>query len=78
MPVFNGLLPEPHNSYVQDLLFDLATWHAYAKLRLHTSDTLSFFEHAVTSLGLTAHQFLKKTNEAYITWELPQETAVRG
>ena len=78
MPVFNGLLPEPHNSYVQDLLFDLATWHAYAKLRLHTSDTLSFFEHAVTSLGLTARQFLKKTNEAYITWELPQETAVRG
>ena len=78
MPVFNGLLPEPHNSYVQDLLFDLATWHAYAKLRLHTSDMLSFFEHAVTSLGLTARQFLKKTNEAYITRELPQETAVRG
>ncbi|KAF8122985.1 hypothetical protein EV363DRAFT_1181249, partial [Boletus edulis] len=78
MPVFNGLLPEPHNSYVQDLLFDLATWHAYAKLRLHTTDTLNFFDNAVTSLGVTARRFLNKTCEAYYTRELPQETAVRG
>lgn len=80
MPVFDGLLPEPHNSYVQDLLFDLATWHAsaYAKLRLHTTNTLIFFDNAVTSLGLTARRFSKKTCEAYYTRELPQETAVRG
>ncbi|KAF8121257.1 hypothetical protein EV363DRAFT_1568842 [Boletus edulis] len=78
MPVFDGLLPEPHNSYVQDLLFDLATWHAYAKLRLHTTDTLNFFDNAVTSLGVTACRFLNKTCEAYYMQELPQETAVRS
>ncbi|KAG1842081.1 hypothetical protein F4604DRAFT_1939089 [Suillus subluteus] len=32
MPVFDGLLPEPFNSTVLNLLFELATWHAFRKL----------------------------------------------
>uniref|UniRef100_A0A8H7XVH3 Uncharacterized protein n=1 Tax=Psilocybe cubensis TaxID=181762 RepID=A0A8H7XVH3_PSICU len=41
IPVFEGLLPEPaHNKIIQNLLFEMATWHALAKLRLHTDTTL--------------------------------------
>ena len=78
MPVFDGLLPKPHNSYVQDLLFDLATWHAYAKLCLYMTDMLNFFDNPVISIGVTAHRFLRKTCKAYYTQELPQETAVHS
>jgi hypothetical protein len=79
MPVFDGLLPdETHNTLVQDLLFDLATWHAFAKLRMHTTDTLDFFDTAVVSLSQTVRRFSETTCEAYITQELPRETAVRG
>lgn len=80
MPTFDGLLPAPHNSVVQDVLFEIATWHAYAKLRLHTTDTLDFFDAAVVSLGRTVRKFLKTTCDAYAgaTLELPRETAARG
>ena len=78
MPVFNGLLPHPHGSIVQDLLFQLATWHAYAKLHLHTTDTLNFFDATTKSLSRVVRKFLNATCEAYITLELPREMAVRG
>ncbi|KAH7909388.1 hypothetical protein BJ138DRAFT_1102735 [Hygrophoropsis aurantiaca] len=78
IPVFEGLLPHPHNNMVLDLLFDLAVWHAYAKLRLHTDTTLDFFEVSTTVLGQTTKQFMKTTCAAYKTRELPKESAARG
>jgi len=36
IPVFEGLLPELHNTHVLKLLFDLAHWHGLAKLQMHT------------------------------------------
>ncbi|KAJ7906438.1 hypothetical protein B0H13DRAFT_2333474 [Mycena leptocephala] len=36
IPVGEGLLPEPYNSEVIDVLFILAEWHTLAKLKLHT------------------------------------------
>jgi hypothetical protein len=76
--VFENLLPEPHNGRILDLLFDLATWHAYDKLWLHTTDTLNFFDAATVSLSHSVRKFLRTTCEDYITQELPQETAMRG
>jgi hypothetical protein len=32
IPVFTGLLPEPHDGQVSKLLFVLAHWHGLAKL----------------------------------------------
>ena len=56
MPAFEGLLPStPHDKIVLNLLFDLACWHAYAKLQLHTDDTLDFFDSATITLG---HQYV--------------------
>ena len=67
LPVFEGLLPEPHNKIVLDLLFTLGEWHAYAKLRLHTETTLRFLEEATVNLGRKARQFRKIVCSAYAT-----------
>jgi len=76
--VFEGLLPAPHNKIVMNLLFALATWHAYAKLRLHTDTTLQFMESATTILGEQLRRFVKVTCEAYNTKETPSEVAARA
>ncbi|KAG2033983.1 hypothetical protein BDR03DRAFT_935455 [Suillus americanus] len=51
--VFEGLLPNEHgqNTIVLDLLFDLAAWQGYAKLHLHTDNTLAVFDTATVVLG---------------------------
>ncbi|KAG2336124.1 hypothetical protein BDR05DRAFT_897144, partial [Suillus weaverae] len=51
MPVFDGLLPEPFNGTVLNLLFELATWHAFGKLCMHTETTLYHFDNCTTRLG---------------------------
>jgi len=78
IPTFEGLLPPPHNDLLLDTLFVLATWHAYAKLRLHTETTLTFFERTTTELGMLLRRFVQVTCSAFKTKELPQEEAARG
>lgn len=78
MPCFEGLLPAPHNKIVLDLLFNLAAWHGYAKLRLHTEKTLAFFETTINSLRHSVYKFQEMTCSTYQTTELPQESAARG
>ncbi|KAG2744431.1 hypothetical protein P692DRAFT_20878210 [Suillus brevipes Sb2] len=53
IPVFEKLLPDNHDQIIHDLLFDLLVWHAFAKLRMHTEDTLSLFDTATMVLGQT-------------------------
>ncbi|KAH7921017.1 hypothetical protein BV22DRAFT_1107414 [Leucogyrophana mollusca] len=78
MPVFEHLLDKSHNTILLDLLFELGTWHAYAKLRLHTDDTLTFFDATTISLGQTVRKFQHTICDHYDTRELPQEYAARG
>ncbi|PCH35445.1 hypothetical protein WOLCODRAFT_156133 [Wolfiporia cocos MD-104 SS10] len=78
IPVLDMLLPPEHNKVVLTLLFELATWHALAKLRLHTEDTLTVFTRTTESLGDSLHAFINTTCEAYDTQELPKEHAARG
>jgi len=54
---FDGLLPEPHNTYVLKLLFELAHWHGLAKLRMHTDATLDILSPVTTSLGNSLRTF---------------------
>jgi len=61
-----------------DLLFALATWHAYAKLRLHTDSTLALFETATSILGEQLRRFVEVTCAAYKTTETPSEVAARA
>lgn len=77
MPAFEGLIPS-HDEIVIDLLFDLACWHAYAKLRLHTDDTLHFFDLATVVLGQSVRRFQRTACSYYDTSELPAECASCG
>ena len=60
------------------LLFELATWHALAKLRMHTETTLNFMDTSTTRLGQQLRRFVSQTCTAFVTWDLPQEEAARG
>lgn len=78
IPVFEGLLPKKHDDIVQDLLFELATWHGLAKLRLHTESTITDLENSATRLGTLLRKFKADVCCAYDTRDLPSEEAARG
>ncbi|KAG2341459.1 hypothetical protein BDR05DRAFT_949777 [Suillus weaverae] len=48
--VFEGLLPEPHNKIIIDLLFVMAHWHGLAKLCMHSDLTLDILDQQTTEL----------------------------
>ncbi|PPQ82246.1 hypothetical protein CVT25_008397, partial [Psilocybe cyanescens] len=77
MPVFEGLLPRKEDALLQDLLFTLCTWHAYAKLRLHTASTLCGLQATTRRLGQELRGFVKDICSQYNTKELPSEEAAR-
>jgi len=76
--VFDGLLDTENNAIVMELLFELATWHALAKLRLHTESTLRALEGSTTRLGTALRKFASTTCEKFETRDLPSEEAARG
>ncbi|OSD00042.1 hypothetical protein PYCCODRAFT_1437796 [Trametes coccinea BRFM310] len=78
LPVLEGLLPARFNTIILDLIFLLATWHALAKLRLHSETTLLFLEQTAASLGIQMRTFSRVVCNAYDTRELPKETIARA
>ncbi|KAI6160826.1 hypothetical protein EDD17DRAFT_1482783, partial [Pisolithus thermaeus] len=74
IPVFDRLLPEPYNVIVLDLLFELATWHAFGKLRMHTETTLFHFGNCTTCLGQAFRKFSQDCCSKFTTYDLPCET----
>ena len=56
----------------------LCTWHACAKLHLHTTTTLKYLKEATRSLGFILRNFAKKTCSAFDTHELPKEVNARA
>ncbi|KAF7966162.1 hypothetical protein HWV62_39770 [Athelia sp. TMB] len=75
--VFDGLLPEPHNTAILKFLFTCAHWHALAKLRLHTDLTLEKMDSTTVRLGRELRAFSKNTCTAFVTKELKRETIAR-
>jgi hypothetical protein len=75
--VLDGLLPEPYNTAILDLVFAMGCWHAYAKLRLHTEHTLASFERLTADLGTLLRYFSTVTCSEFKTTELPRERAAR-
>ena len=59
------------------MLFELATWHAFAKLRTQTETTLNGLENSTTRLGDIVRKFANKVCLNYHTKELPTEHAIR-
>jgi hypothetical protein len=75
--VFDGLLPEPHNSTILRLLFTCAHWHGLAKLRLHTDHTLKILDDITIHIGIQFRAFTDKTCPAFDTRELAREKRAR-
>jgi hypothetical protein len=55
----------------------MAEWHAFAKLRLHTENTLQHLERLTTELGQLMRKFRDATQSGFVTFELPKETEAR-
>lgn len=77
IPVFEGLLPEPHNTAIMDLLFTMAHWHGLAKLRMHNDLTLDLMDAETASLGIKLRKFSRHTCPAFFTKELRREYDTR-
>ena len=78
IPVFERLLPKPHNNHVMKLLFQIAKWHGLAKLQMHTEATLARLEQATTDLGHLMRDFQDKTCSKFNTTELAREVEARN
>ncbi|KAI0365930.1 hypothetical protein BV20DRAFT_953323, partial [Pilatotrama ljubarskyi] len=77
MPAIEGLLPQRDDQTVSDLLYELANWHALAKLRLHTEVTLAIFRTATGHMTEAMRHFAGTTCERYETHELAKEADAR-
>ncbi|KDQ25344.1 hypothetical protein PLEOSDRAFT_1106287 [Pleurotus ostreatus PC15] len=77
IPVFKGLLPAPHDKILLDLLFILAEWHALAKLRMHTDETLENLTQSTKQLGQHLCKFRDQLCPGYSTKELPHKKDAR-
>lgn len=75
--MIEGLLPPKDEKFVLDLIFLLATWHSYAKLRLHTENTLTSFEALTKPIGVALRHFGGKFSAGFDTTELPKEADAR-
>lgn len=78
IPVIEGIFPKRDNKIILDLLYTLAEWHSYAKLRLHTESTLEDFKSVTKRLCDLIHKFKKTVCKRYVTKELPREINARG
>jgi hypothetical protein len=56
--------PEPHNTHVLNLLFEMAHWHGLAKLRMHTDVTLELLSQVTTSFGARIRAFFTISYES--------------
>ncbi|GBE88316.1 hypothetical protein SCP_1301310 [Sparassis crispa] len=75
IPVFEGLLPQPYDGQIQDLLFVTAQLHGLHKLRIHTEHTLTITEQVTTDFAQLLCRFKVTTCTAFDTVELPKEKA---
>ena len=71
------MFPEEDDRSIKELLFLLVTWHAYAKLRLHTDTTLEMMKVVVTDLCQALRNFTTEICPRYTTRELPKEARAR-
>nr|GAT54741.1 predicted protein [Mycena chlorophos] len=75
LPVVEGLFPR-HQKLVDLLCFELALWHGYAKLRMHTTRSVKLFRVATTDLLSSIRRFGRETKDVP-TVETDQEEATR-
>ncbi|KIJ60703.1 hypothetical protein HYDPIDRAFT_98197, partial [Hydnomerulius pinastri MD-312] len=77
IPVFEDLVPDPHNTRILQLLYLLAEWHGFAKLHMHTDDTLKILDSLTIHLGSALRTFKAETCPEFATKELKREMESR-
>ncbi|KAF9646621.1 hypothetical protein BDM02DRAFT_3188673 [Thelephora ganbajun] len=77
IPCIEGLFLKPHNTSVIELLFIFATWHALAKLHIHTDTSLRLLDTATTALGNALQYFARVTCPEFNTFETSAEYTKR-
>ncbi|KAJ3967322.1 hypothetical protein EV361DRAFT_871713 [Lentinula raphanica] len=78
IPVFEGLIDDPaHNKQIMTLLYRAAEWHALAKLRMHTEQTLDYMETRTREFGKIMRDFCALCKEGYDTYETGREQSAR-
>ncbi|KAJ3831265.1 hypothetical protein F5878DRAFT_676704 [Lentinula raphanica] len=79
IPVFEGLLPDKtHNRKLMTLLYRTAEWHALAKLRMHTEDTLNYLETITQQLGKLMREFRDLSDSDFKPFETEREVQARN
>lgn len=76
--MIEGLLPEPFNTHILGLVWELIVWHALAKLRMHTELTLSHLDTQTTVIGKVFRHFVEEVCPHFDTYETPAETRARA
>jgi hypothetical protein len=59
------------------LLYRISEWHALAKLRMHTEDSLGLMKESTKEIGQLLRQFRRLTCAQFGTVELPREADAR-
>ncbi|KAJ7117673.1 hypothetical protein C8R44DRAFT_578842, partial [Mycena epipterygia] len=78
IPVVDGLLPEPFNTAILELIFTLAEWHSFAKLKMHTESSVGLLTTATKDVGRLLRRFQRVVCPEFDTKELASEEAARG
>ena len=73
--MLEGILTGEDNNILLDLAFDMATWHAYVKLRTHTTHTIKSLQSQTKELGRQLRRYANKLCPKYKTKPLPGEAA---
>ncbi|KAJ3713280.1 hypothetical protein C8R42DRAFT_558143, partial [Lentinula raphanica] len=77
IPVFENLIEDDNiNDPLMKLLYRTAEWHALAKLRLHTDQTVDYMEKRTRELGKLMRSFRDLTDEID-TYETDREAQAR-
>ena len=78
IPVLDGLFPDHEDDLcVRRVLFIAAYWHSLAKLRMHTTTSISIFRSVTKLLGTTVRDFCQTTCLKIAARELPREANAR-
>ncbi|KAG9082842.1 hypothetical protein FRC06_004827, partial [Ceratobasidium sp. 370] len=75
-PALEGLLPASIEPHILTLLYVLAEWHGLAKLRRHTSVSISTLRQTTSRLGHELREFRRYTSEIDV-YETPKEQTAR-
>ncbi|TFK58883.1 hypothetical protein BDN72DRAFT_948719 [Pluteus cervinus] len=77
IPCIEGLLPEPDNQTILDLLYLMAYFHSLVKLRMHTDSSLQVLKKVTVNLCDGLRYFADETCAHYDTVETDKEFQAR-